>query len=208
MASLTHVCMWSDNGWKRITAEQAARLHPGGTVSAHSGLFMCELCGQYVILTDGDIRIRYFKHSAYAVSVADAIAELLSDMKELLSSCDCGSACSKCLKHYRNQYVHGMLDRFAALQLLEWGVDGIKASPIKPETQINMIMPLANILKQSGCEITADSEITATGRRIKKKIVIYPAMWVEPHATNTIFVSDAYIKYAKPYAVQKILDNI
>ena len=52
MASLTHVCMWSDNGWKRITAEQAARLHPGGTVSAHSGLFMCELCGQYVILTD------------------------------------------------------------------------------------------------------------------------------------------------------------
>lgn len=101
-----------------------------------------------------------------------------------------------------------MLDRFVALQLLEWGVDGIKASPIKPETQINMIMPLANILKQSGYEITADSEITATGRRIKKKIVIYPAMWVEPHATNTIFVSDAYIKYAKPYAVQKILDNI
>ena len=57
MASLTHVCMWSDNGWKRITAEQAARLHPGGTVSAHSGLFMCELCGQYVILTDGDISL-------------------------------------------------------------------------------------------------------------------------------------------------------
>lgn len=68
MASLTHVCMWSDNGWKRITAEQAARLHPGGTVSAHSGLFMCELCGQYVILTDGDIRVRYFKHSAYEKS--------------------------------------------------------------------------------------------------------------------------------------------
>lgn len=68
MASLTHVCMWSDNGWKRITAEQAARLHPVGTVSAHSGLFMCELCGQYVILTDGDIRIRYFKHSAYEKS--------------------------------------------------------------------------------------------------------------------------------------------
>ena len=57
MASLTHVCMLSDNGWKRITAEQAARLHPGGTVSAHSGLFMCELCGQYVILTDGDISL-------------------------------------------------------------------------------------------------------------------------------------------------------
>lgn len=68
MASLTHVRMWSDNDWKRISAEEAARLHPGGTVSAHSGLFMCELCGQYVILTDGDIRVRYFKHSAYEKS--------------------------------------------------------------------------------------------------------------------------------------------
>ncbi len=145
--------------------------------------------------------------AGYAVSIANAITELLSDMKELLSSCDCGVACSKCLKHYRNQYVHGMLDRFAGLQLLEWGVDGIKASPIKPEAQISMIMPLANILKQSGCEITADGEVTVIGRS-EKKIVIYPAMWVEPHATNTIFVSDAYIKYAKPYVIQKILDNI
>lgn len=68
MASLTHVCMWSSNGWKRVTAEQAAELHPGGTVSANSGLFMCELCGQYVTLTDGDIRTRYFKHSAYEKS--------------------------------------------------------------------------------------------------------------------------------------------
>ncbi len=68
MASLTHVCMWSGNGWEQITAEQAAGLHPGGTVSAHSGLFMCELCGQYVILTDGDVRVRYFKHSAYEKS--------------------------------------------------------------------------------------------------------------------------------------------
>lgn len=145
--------------------------------------------------------------AGYAVSVADVIDELLSDMKELLSSCDCGSACSKCLKHYRNQYVHGMLDRFAALQLLEWGIEGIKASPISPEKQISMIRPLANILKQSGCEISTDSEITAIGHRSKKKIVIYPAMWVEPHASNTVFVSDAYIKYAKPYAVQRILDN-
>ena len=68
MASLTHVCMWSDNGWKRITAEQAAGLHPGGTVSAHSGLFMCELCGQYVSLTDGAVQTRHFRHSAYEKS--------------------------------------------------------------------------------------------------------------------------------------------
>lgn len=68
MASLTHVCMWHGNSWKSITAEEAATLHPGGTVSAYSGLFMCELCGQYVILTGGYKRKRYFKHSAYEKS--------------------------------------------------------------------------------------------------------------------------------------------
>ena len=71
-----------------------------------------------------------------------------------------------------------------------------------------MFTPLVNILKQSGCNVTIESDIIAIGRKSSKKIVIYPAMWVEPHAANTIFVSDAYIKYAKPYAVQKILDNI
>lgn len=64
MASLTHVCMWSDDGWKPISSEQAAQLHPGGTVSAHSGLFMCELCGQYVLLTDGEYQVRHFRHSS------------------------------------------------------------------------------------------------------------------------------------------------
>ena len=54
MPSLTHVCMWSEHGWKKITAYEASRLHPRGRVSAASGLFMCELCGQYVILTEGE----------------------------------------------------------------------------------------------------------------------------------------------------------
>ena len=64
MASLTHVCMWSNDGWKRITAQQAAEMHPGGTVSSHSGLFMCELCGQYVLLTSGGCQVRHFRHSS------------------------------------------------------------------------------------------------------------------------------------------------
>lgn len=146
--------------------------------------------------------------AGYAVSIADTIPELLSDVKEMLASCDCGSACSKCLMHYRNQHVHGMLDRFAALQLLEWGMNGTKAPSIGKMEQAAMIKPLANILRQSGCEIIRDERITAAGRKSTKKVVVYPAMWAEPHAVDTIFVSDAYIKYAKPYAVQKILENL
>lgn len=145
--------------------------------------------------------------AGYAVSVADMADELLTDMETLLDSCDCDSACSKCLKHYRNQHVHGRLDRKAALQLLRWGVNGVKASPLSKEEQIEMILPLADILKQSGCSMRTGDTITATIKAKTKKLVIYPAMWIEPHTPNTVYVSDAYIKYAKPYAVQKILDS-
>lgn len=146
--------------------------------------------------------------AGYAVSVSDVLTELLSEMENLLSSCDCGSACSKCLKHYRNQHLHGILDRFAALQLLRWGVKGEMAAPINSDAQAEMILPLANILSQSGCKITTGNELLVTEKRKTKKLVVYPAMWAEPHAPGTIFVSDAYIKYSKPYAIQKILDSI
>ena len=139
--------------------------------------------------------------------MTDVADELLVEMETLLDSCDCDSACSKCLKHYRNQYVHGRLDRKAALQFLRWGVDGVKASPLSKEEQIDILMPLADILKQAGCSIRTGDILTATFKTKTKELIIYPAMWVEPHEPNTIFVSDAYIKYAKPYAVQKILDD-
>ena len=65
MASLNHVCIWSkeDNWWKPITVEQASMMYPMGTVSVHSGLFMCACCRQYVTLTYGSKQARAFKHS-------------------------------------------------------------------------------------------------------------------------------------------------
>lgn len=64
MASLQHVCIWSDSGWKHITAEEAAAIHPSGTVSAESGLFICELCGQNVLFTQGKYQVPHFRHSS------------------------------------------------------------------------------------------------------------------------------------------------
>lgn len=61
---LRHVCIWSEYGWKPITAAEARRDHPGGTVQARSGLFKCDICGQYVGFSDGQIRGRYFYHNS------------------------------------------------------------------------------------------------------------------------------------------------
>ena len=64
MASLTHVCVWSKNGWKRITPEEVAREHSRGGVSARSGIFMCSLCGQYVTFFNGRVQAPHFRHSS------------------------------------------------------------------------------------------------------------------------------------------------
>lgn len=145
--------------------------------------------------------------AGYAVSVAEYIDELLIDITNMLGSCNCESACSKCLKHYRNQFVHGVLDRFAALDLLNWGVKGEIAKPISPETQKEMMSGFSNILNEAGYSMYYENEIRIKKNGTIKKVVVYPSMWVEPTEKDTIFISDAYVKYAKPYAVQKILDS-
>ena len=144
--------------------------------------------------------------AGYAVGVSDEIENLIGKIEQLLTDCDCSGACHNCLKHYRNQYVHGMLDRFAALDLLHWGVNGNIAKAIPIEEQKNLIKPLENILEESGCSISfTKNDIVVNQFGNAKHLVVYPAMWVEPHRSGTIFVSDAFIKYAKPYAVQKII---
>ena len=146
--------------------------------------------------------------AGYAASVADEIGWLLHETELLLQSCDCGSSCHKCLKHYRNQHVHGLLDRAAALELLNWGKHGAVASPVSREEQGKYIASLEHILGMSGYELDSSSNsIMVRKRGIQKGIVVYPAMWVEPFKRDVIYVSDFCIKYARPYAVQKIIEN-
>jgi len=147
--------------------------------------------------------------AGYAVSIADDIDAILNIVRDLLTRCNCNDACHNCLKHYRNQYVHGALDRFAALDLLNWGVSGTVRADFTFDQQKKMIYPLHNILELSGCTIKYDTNnmIVSNGRR-NKKLIIYPAMCIEPKEKDKLFVSDGYIKYAKPYAVQKIIDEL
>lgn len=147
--------------------------------------------------------------AGYAVSIESSIQKLLTKTRELLAGCSCDSACHKCLKHYRNQYIHSVLDRKAALDLLNWGETGIRASALPDKNQQYLLQSLEQILQISGVHIDVKHDpVRAEGRYSKKKVVVYPAMWTKPVEENTIFVSDAHLKYAKPYALKTILDNL
>lgn len=147
--------------------------------------------------------------AGYSVRVASMITQLVTDMENLLKGCDCACACHKCLKHYRNQYIHGSLDRFAALDLLYWGRDGIRAPALALDKQAELLVPLENILAQEGCRITNNGDSLGLWHgKSMKRVEVYPAMWAMPKKDNTIFISDEYLKYAKPYAVQEIVGHI
>lgn len=63
--SLTHVCVWDpDVGYRRISASEASALYPRHTVSAHSGIFVCELCAQNVCFTAPGLNARHFRHDS------------------------------------------------------------------------------------------------------------------------------------------------
>ncbi len=147
--------------------------------------------------------------AGYAVSIENSILKLLLETRCLLSDCTCDSACHKCLKHYRNQFVHSILDRHAALDLLEWGEHGICAPGLSAREQTRLLKPFEQILHFSGIQLNmCNYPLQAESRYGCKQLEVYPAMWKKPVKDNVVFVSDAQLKYAKPYALKTITDHL
>ena len=147
--------------------------------------------------------------AGYAVGMASQVQALLTKTRKLLEGCDCETACHNCLKHYRNQFVHGMLDRHAALNLLDWGEKGKLPTVASLAQQRVMIQPLVQILQRSGLQVIQSSHgLQVQGRLGKKDLVIYPAFLARPRKPGTLFISDAELKYAKPTALKTISDSV
>lgn len=134
--------------------------------------------------------------AGYAVAVASVMPEVLERAEALLQGCDCENACYNCLKHYRNQNVHGMLDRFAALDLLNWAKDNSLAPMLSIDMQKKLLAPLGNVLKYADIILSANGdELSVKKNLFHKALKIYPAMWKKPEAKDTIYISDACVKY-------------
>ena len=143
--------------------------------------------------------------AGYASAAAEHITEILHTAESILRECDCDSACSRCLKHYRNQFVHSSLDRYAAIQLLEWGRSGLLPKQLNAEEQLFEISSLVDIMDHYEIDIRQDASASRLLIRGKEKnLMIYPYMLNAPRSADTIFISDYFVRYAKPYALSKI----
>jgi hypothetical protein len=142
--------------------------------------------------------------AGYCSTLADRTEELMDEIRKVLNDCPakCDSACHECIMHYGNQRVQNNLDRFAALQLLDWCQHSVLPEAITYEEQDKLLTPL-NALG-SDYKINSDGRQHFLIRNGKShKIIVLPAMWSKQYyriPPNTVTVSDKLLKYALPKA--------
>ena len=155
--------------------------------------------------------------AGYSSGIALQIEELLQSTEKFLISCNCENACQECLKHYRNYIYHPHLDRFSALQLINWAKDGEIVRPIIYSAQENMLEPFIGILDDYGINVAFGENAISLERKdthqltLDEKILqltVYPAMLVKPRQIDTIFISDFEAKYSRAYAVDSIKEGL
>lgn len=145
--------------------------------------------------------------AGYAVGLVPYMAEILKNTEQFLSACKCEDACHLCLKHYRNRHIHGRLDRFAALDLLRWSAQGKLAEPLHIDRRKELLKPFFPIFEAHKIKTSQKGDrLFLTVNGLEKELLIYPAMWKQPLKWNTISISDAVTKYARPMALKAILD--
>ncbi len=142
--------------------------------------------------------------AGYCSALADRTEELMEETRKVLVSCPtkCDSACHECLMHYWNQRVHVNLDRYAALDLLNWCQKSVLPDPLSYDTQDELLMPL-NSMGSEYCIQSSGGKHYIQANEKSKEIIAYPAMWSKQNSRipqNVIAVSDKLLKYALPKA--------
>ncbi len=146
--------------------------------------------------------------AGYSSGIAERIVDLLKSTRIFLDNCSCNSACQNCLKHYQNQQYHSSLDRFAALQLLDWACSRTLSPSLSIGQQQKLAYPLSRILNDYGVSlINKESTTVVAFGNTQKQLKVYPSMWATPSEPDTIYVSDFGAKHARAYAVDLIRNS-
>ncbi|MBV7508619.1 DEAD/DEAH box helicase [Bacillus sp. sid0103] len=76
------------------------------------------------------------------------LPEIIKETQNILADCEnkCETSCYKCLRHYANQYYHTHLNRFVALELLEYVVEG-KLKKLSIKEQKDILAPVKRMMQ-------------------------------------------------------------
>ena len=139
--------------------------------------------------------------AGYSYGVVNNIDMLLAETRNVLSSCpsNCEDTCHNCLSNYQNKRNQHIMNRFNALQLLNWSLDGVLPPAIEVKEQKKLAIAINEWMKlDNSCSIEEDNgKLYVIGNHIKKELYIYPAMWSRQYfnlPADAIKIPDLKIK--------------
>ncbi len=103
--------------------------------------------------------------AGYANLTAASFTEILQNTHESLSGCSCTSSCTRCLRNYENRLYHSSLNRFLALDLLNYLRFGASPPTLDRRDEERVCAPLAEVLGLEGWTLSRDSEGRLNARR-------------------------------------------
>jgi ATP-dependent helicase YprA (DUF1998 family) len=117
--------------------------------------------------------------AGYARAVGSALSDVLDATEELLKGCDCAQSCYRCIRHYRNNYIHASLDRHLALALLRH-IQSAANPSVSTSERASALVGLEDYLQLRG--IAVETDVVVDGVQIP--MIVRPAgreVWVDVH---------------------------
>ncbi|KIL07331.1 hypothetical protein SR42_14185 [Clostridium botulinum] len=151
--------------------------------------------------------------AGYSSELASRLKELIQQTRKMLEGCTCDSSCHQCLNNFWNQRVQKGLNRFLAIQLLDYASNDEVSKSFSFEEQCRIFKPLKELLETDGNKQIEyiDKRIVVKSLEKKENVYIYPEMWnIEYFKNNetSICISDLLIKNALPESYKIISENL
>lgn len=143
--------------------------------------------------------------AGYSSQLANISEQVFEETKKILKNCNCDSSCHECLNHFWNQRNQNRLNRFLALDLLNWLEKSTLPDLFTLEKQFDLFKPLQTLLELDNYKISYENQqIQVINKNGKiKNIMIYPVLLNKSQikiSNNAILLSDELVKNALPEA--------
>lgn len=149
--------------------------------------------------------------AGYSSLLADekTIDRLLEEARHILSDCDCERACLRCLKHFKNKRSHRLLNRFAALDLLDYAMSGVVQSNCR-NTATRLFQPLRTALQEEHVFVERINgmcmDISRNGKVASIRII--PDMTVKPRHSTDLIMWESEIEQNLPMAFDSAINKL
>lgn len=148
--------------------------------------------------------------AGYSSLLADEkmINKTMREALRLLLDCSCDSSCLSCLRHFGNKAVHRDLDRFAAIDLLEYITQGSIRECIRRNPEA-LFEPLKEALSQEGVECSYEADNLRVSTRIGSLLVkAIPDMAVKNTSSGCIEFWEDELVHDLPKTFESIIETL